>query len=853
MRKQLLSFTFFAVAAIFGANAASFSIDGQEYSYDLLIKKEIGPGVEYNRIRIPDFPLNINYMVVDLANPYNRIETQQANETLGSTESLANAYARQQAAGKKPIGGQNANFWVVSGQGVYSQFAMGATYSANLKNGQIITETNCYNDQWDGGPARTGVVGIDVDKKLWIESMSWKGYVSSDRWGDGQRHEIIQVNKYCRAAGEMTLYNSFYGRNKKFQTIEQVDGSWSVVDGKTCEVYLDLDEGQQWAVAKDFTATVKEVKTDGEAGTLGDYDLCLAGTASYKTVLEQLQPGDVVTLNYGWQSYANDAVPELENAVGGNAIVMLDGELTGRNDDEKYNYQVYSRSAYGMSEDGKTLYMFVIDKSTDPAYGTSAGCNTSVMCQIMKQLGAWTVCNVDAGGSAQLMVQGSVVNKTTEGSPRAVANGWMVFSTAPETAESDVISRIEFLDPELNLPVYTTYTPVILGYNVYGELIDENVEGVELSLDDESLGVGNGNVLQIAGNSGSGKLTASYGNITVTKDINVIEAELEIRLSDILVDGRDYAIEVLAKSGINEYQCDPSRLDWTVEDESVASISGGILKGLKNGTTVIEGTLGDFSVSANVTVELPEGEYMPVYREFPAEDIRLSQVGGTGISMSGYGEGFRLVYTGNGSSRGANITLNFNGKVVWSLPESFMLRINPGGSSVKKVSMTSVNALGEKTTSWVGFESVSDELPKNEETEIRMCLSDWCDPSDVGIYPITLNTLRFDMSASASGEEFEILIPKFEACYVEESGGIEESTISSDVVKVYPNPVLAGNEVRISVDGNATVSIYSISGVKVMDFVCQGEASIPTDGMKGIYIIKVDTENGVKTAKLVVK
>ena len=65
-----------------------------------------------------------------------------------------------------------------------------------------------------------------------------------------------------------------------------------------------------------------------------------------------------------------------------------------------------------MSQDGKTLYMFVIDKSLDPTYGNSAGCTTSVMCQIMKQLGAWTVCNVDAGGSAQLMVEGNVVNKT---------------------------------------------------------------------------------------------------------------------------------------------------------------------------------------------------------------------------------------------------------------------------------------------------------------------------------------------------------------------------------------------------------------------------------------------------------
>ena len=78
MKKFLLSLAF--AAFLVPANAASFIIDGKEYSYDLIISKSVGPGVVYNRIRIPDYPLNINYMTVDVSNPYNKIETQQANE-----------------------------------------------------------------------------------------------------------------------------------------------------------------------------------------------------------------------------------------------------------------------------------------------------------------------------------------------------------------------------------------------------------------------------------------------------------------------------------------------------------------------------------------------------------------------------------------------------------------------------------------------------------------------------------------------------------------------------------------------------------------------------------------------------
>ena len=100
-----------AVASMATAmSAGSFDINGTAYNYDLLEQKEIGPGVIYHRIRIPDYPLNINYMTVDLTNPYNRIETQQGQDQVGKTELLTSAYTRMQNAGKKPLGGQNSNF-----------------------------------------------------------------------------------------------------------------------------------------------------------------------------------------------------------------------------------------------------------------------------------------------------------------------------------------------------------------------------------------------------------------------------------------------------------------------------------------------------------------------------------------------------------------------------------------------------------------------------------------------------------------------------------------------------------------------------------------------------------------------
>ncbi len=848
--KHFLLSLLLSVGAI-SATADSFLIDETEYTYDVLSKKEVGPGVTYVRLRIPDFPLNINYMQVDLNNPYNQIETFQGQDVVGRTESLASVYERMKAEGRKPLAGQNSNFWVVATQAPYEYYCMGAPFGGSLKDGQIVTETNCHSNWWNGGPTRTGSVGIDADKKLWIGEMSWKGTVTSDKWTSP--NEFFQVNKYCNYGDEMALFNSYYNNTKPFQTVEtyQEDGKtlYRLVEGQNTEVYLDLTEGADWAVNKDFTAVVKEVKTNTSGGVLGDYDLCLTGTGSYKTALEQLEVGDVVTLNYGWTLYDGNVTPDFTNLVSGNAVVMKNGELTGRNYDESYNSMVYSRSAYGMSEDGKTLYMFVIDKSLDATYGNSAGCTTSVMCQIMKQLGAWNVVNVDAGGSAQLMVQGSVVNRTTESFPRAVANGWMVYSTAPE---STTVSRLEFLDQELSIPVYSSYKPVILGYTEYGDLINENVENFVLSCDPKIGTVENG-VFYAGGEPGTGELKVECNGVVSTTTVNIIESDVALRISNILNDGRSYPLEVLAKTSARDYECDPSRLAWTVEDPSVAVVENGVLRGLKNGTTTITGTIGDFSTTATVTVELPAGAAEPVYRTFPT-DWDLKQVGGTDLAVEELNSGFTISYVGNGSSRGAYIQLQ-SPVQVWSMPKALRVKINPGKASVKKVAVSGVNALGEVMSSMT---FTAEELQQDAEQTFDLDLSEWFDVEDVAAYPLTLNTFRLDMGTSAKGENFTIEVPEFLAVYGGDSH-VEQLNAVNSGLSVYPNPVTGGiAKVRCQgdnvVDGLAVVA--TLSGTVVLQQPLtfdNGEANLDVSNLlPGMYIVRLTSANGTYTGKIII-
>ena len=148
---------------------------------------------------------------------------------------------------------------------------------------------------------------------------------------------------------------------------------------------------------------------------------------------------------------------------------MREGKLTPRNENEAYNSQTYSRSGIGMSQDGKTLYLIVIDYKSS----TSVGTNTATMFYILKQAGAWNVANMDAGGSAQMMLRGKLVNNPADGKERPVSNGFMIFTNAPE---DNTLNSLAFDNYNLEVPSYSCFEPTILGYNSYGVLIDTDVQ-----------------------------------------------------------------------------------------------------------------------------------------------------------------------------------------------------------------------------------------------------------------------------------------------------------------------------------------------------------------------------------------
>ncbi len=101
------------------------------------------------------------------------------------------------------------------------------------------------------------------------------------------------------------------------------------------------------------------------------------------------------------------------------------------------------RTAVGLSQDRKTVYLAVVDgRST-----ASAGMTCTELAALMKGFGAYDAVNFDGGGSSDMYVRGiGVVNKPSDGSERVVANHLAVF--APSLGTVATVKGTVYADPD---------------------------------------------------------------------------------------------------------------------------------------------------------------------------------------------------------------------------------------------------------------------------------------------------------------------------------------------------------------------------------------------------------------------
>ena len=787
-------------------------IDNNTYTVDTLQHSKVGPGAYYTAIKFtgPTLTFRTFYLEADANQPNFEIRTELGRDSIIGTENISAHAERKTTETECYFAAVNGDFFETTGD-------VGTPINGSMHNGVPATAVT-------GSPHFIITGGTSPYASFLTASYTYKV-------NGGESISLNRINGRI-GANELTVFNS-------------TTGKYTHTPAGTAEIAIELLPGESWKINAPFKA-----KVVGTASTNGNHQIAegqgvLSASGTMAHYVTDLKEGDELefTFTNTLNNYGGIA-PDIRQMVGGNTIFLIDGQTV-----EQGDFSRHPRTMLGYNKDRSKVIFAVVDGRS----AISSGATYYELADIMKWANADYGINIDGGGSSSLYLQKfGYMNQPSDGHERAVANGVYCVSKTPK---DNNITEIRFKDWAMECPKYGIYTPVFYGYNQYGILIDTDVQDVTISCDPKLGEITNEGKTFYATGEGTYALTATYNGMTASIPVTVSETDSEnvsLRLSNVLIDNkREYPVEVNALVKEDLMPLNPIALNWSSDNTEVAEIgeTTGILKGKANGTATVTGHIGDFTGTMNVTVEIPEADYMPVYRNFPAEDEwTLKQLGGTGLAISELDNGFKVNYTGNGSSRGAYISMESAVK-VWSLPESFRIKVNPGNATVKSITMAAVDALGNVVSPW---EIATEELPQNTESTLTASLSDWCDTEDIGIYPITINSIRLNMGASAKGEEFEIQIPAFEACYTKQ-GGITNAVADSQTVKVYPNPVKAGESVNISVEKGSIISLYTTNGSLIRKFNASDNTELDTEGLeKGIYILKTAQTNGYSTNKIII-
>jgi len=813
-------------------SAGKIVILGVSKNIDTLEHKSVGPGIQYTKFVLPDYPLSGYMLVVDLTNPYNQVETFQAQNQVGKTEAMSSAFNRLDREQHRTIAGVNGNFWIVSGQG-QPDAILGVPHSGSAFNGEMITDPN----NWNRGHGSIGFAMIDADKKAWIDDISFVGTVKIPGKSE---YPVSQINR-LRNVNELVLFNNFLG-SKVTQT-----------DDDGIEVFIKPVTGKKWEVNSEVECVVTRIVSNKGGNSLMEGETVLSGNGTASTFLNNLSTGDKLFVNMTVKTLTDNQFLSVAQMVTGNALVMKDGTLTNRNYNEAYNTQLYPRTGIGSSQDGKTLYLIVIDKG-----GKSAGASTETMCGILKACGAQHATSMDGGGSAQMMLDGQIVNNPSDGKERPVANGWFLFHNAQE---DNVITRIEFANHQIRLPSYSSFTPVILGYNRFGVLVNKNVTGFTLSCSPEIGTIFQNNILVATNKPGTGNLIASINGVTATKSIEIVSGQVSLKCDSILMDTRnDYPIEVISNSAGTLMSVSPEFLSWEVKDPAICEVRNGILKGLKTGKTFVCGSLGEFKDTLLVRIEIPAAPSMIADSIHTADwamtaSTFLNAQWNTESLPQGWKTGSVVNFV-HAAGRAPFIKLT-NKSTLYGLPDTVKVIINIGDIALTKA-IVSLQANNDTKLLSRDFTA----LEHNKDISLDIPVDQLMDVNNRATYPVRFDNVNFYIDAAGMTAQ-----KSYSLAVKEVSLSFKDFVISytapekMNMFKVYPNPAKDGisyiylkldrpEDVRIDVVGQNGQILRSNKLTNMQS----GEVKLPLDGLnKGMYIVNVIRKQETESVKILLK
>ena len=791
-------------------------VNGKDYAIDTIIPKHsVGPGCEYAFYRLPDRPMTVHVLEMDLTNPYVDMQVVNGGDAAVATERPSAMYARFDSPGHDMIAAHNGDFFTTTVNQV------GISRMGLYCDGEIV-----FN------PVSQPLLVLTPDRVPYIDRVHFMSNVTHK----GTTKTLNTLNMLTLEfttdpnanPNLLSLFTNAFGSKMNMYS---TGGKIAVIKAK---------DGSELKYKSNCTLTcvVESVSDNPGEAAIPANSAILHGVGTSADFIGAMAAGDEVTIQL--RSTTNEFPDHLDidEAIGGSGhIILKDGEITNIG-----NPECHPRTFMGINKEKTKIYSVIVDGRQS---SISAGITLDDQGYVLKALGAWDGINLDGGGSSCMYINEEIKNSPSDGTERYVGNGVIFYSTAPV---DDNFATLAFEPRAYKVPITATFRPIIYAYNQYGLLKSKDVTEAVVTCD-EHIGTMKDGVFTATQEQATGYLYAEYNGLKTKQLVSTVKSDVNL-VSDayIVDDRRGYPIQMNSSIGNFTYEVNAASVDWASSNAEVANVEEGLVYGYKNGAVTLTGISPNFADTVNITVEIPESNRQAIFPTIVAEDWKLKQSGGKNIAMTPNGTGFDLTYTG-ANARSNYITAT-SSTTTYSLPYGVRVDINPGDAPITKMQIAIADKLGNR-----GNLIITDQdIPKNTLTSYIVPFTSIVDIDNNASYPITISNIRFDMGTSTTGTEYKIQVPVLEQLYGDPSGVEHIINSPTNQVKLYPNPAEAGAPVTIECEGAAKVEIYNIGGALVESVAIEGTTAIETANLnKGIYIVRVITDDATSMGKLIIK
>lgn len=283
----------------------------------------------------------------------------------------------------------------------------GRLAKAVAANGARAAVNACYFDtdgwvigncKWDGsffGVDDTPRSAFIVDKEGKASIQKDLSYLGTVSLPDGRTLTIKGLNRQ-RITDDLVLFNRNYAGSTRTN-----------------------EHGREVRVSK---GRATEVSAKGNM-RLDRESLVLSGHGANADALAHIRRGDRVAIA---QTLGSRLADEARLVVGGGPLLVEKGVVNVRSREESMAsdiaYGRAPRTGVGVKADGTVLLMVVDGRSQ-----YSAGMSLKEFATYMKRFGAVSAVNLDGGGSSEMVLDGKIMNRPSDGSERPVSIGLGIF------------------------------------------------------------------------------------------------------------------------------------------------------------------------------------------------------------------------------------------------------------------------------------------------------------------------------------------------------------------------------------------------------------------------------------------